>query len=170
MLKKTVMAGSPNNSDFKFGERSESFLVDVHPDLVALARLAIKLSHLDFGIHCGKRTVVEQRLLVKKGASMTMNSRHVVTPVRAGGNGWCHAIDVHPYIDGDVRWDMPYFNVLDQAFQHAGLQINIPYEWGGDWKSFPDGPHFQLPWNEYPKDKRYEAVPELEPLIDPNPV
>ncbi|MFN9977709.1 MAG: M15 family metallopeptidase [Phycisphaerae bacterium] len=23
-------------------------------------------------------------------------------------------------------------------------------EWGGDWRSFFDGPHFQLPWAGYP--------------------
>jgi len=28
--------------------------------------------------------------------------------------------------------------------------LRIPIEWGGDWKSFPDGPHYQLPRKEYP--------------------
>lgn len=28
--------------------------------------------------------------------------------------------------------------------------LAIPIEWGGHWRSFPDGPHFQLPWKHYP--------------------
>ncbi|HCB7677349.1 TPA: M15 family metallopeptidase, partial [Escherichia coli] len=26
----------------------------------------------------------------------------------------------------------------------------IPVEWGGDWKTLKDGPHFQLPHGAYP--------------------
>ncbi|MBO9419171.1 peptidoglycan-binding protein [Labrenzia sp. R4_2] len=33
----------------------------------------------------------------------------------------------------------------------AAQDLNIPLEWGGDWTSFFDGPHFQLPWDAYPK-------------------
>ena len=32
----------------------------------------------------------------------------------------------------------------------AAEDIGIPLEWGGDWTSFKDGPHFQLPWRDYP--------------------
>jgi peptidoglycan L-alanyl-D-glutamate endopeptidase CwlK len=28
----------------------------------------------------------------------------------------------------------------------------VTIEWGGDWKSFKDGPHWQLPWASYPAD------------------
>ena len=28
--------------------------------------------------------------------------------------------------------------------------LGIDIEWGGDWESFKDWGHFQLPWDEYP--------------------
>jgi peptidoglycan L-alanyl-D-glutamate endopeptidase CwlK len=28
----------------------------------------------------------------------------------------------------------------------------VDLEWGGDWKSFRDGPHFQLSWEQYPAE------------------
>ncbi|WP_049613866.1 M15 family metallopeptidase, partial [Yersinia pekkanenii] len=28
--------------------------------------------------------------------------------------------------------------------------VGVPIEWGGDWKTLKDGPHFQLPHKEYP--------------------
>jgi len=28
--------------------------------------------------------------------------------------------------------------------------VKVPIEWGGDWKTFKDGPHFQLPHAKYP--------------------
>ncbi|WP_084494694.1 M15 family metallopeptidase [Alkanindiges illinoisensis] len=33
----------------------------------------------------------------------------------------------------------------------AAKELNIPLEWGGDWKNFKDGPHYQLPWKQYLK-------------------
>ena len=32
----------------------------------------------------------------------------------------------------------------------AAAAEKVAIEWGGDWKSFKDGPHFQLPWAKYP--------------------
>jgi peptidoglycan L-alanyl-D-glutamate endopeptidase CwlK len=35
--------------------------------------------------------------------------------------------------------------------KRAAQEVGVPVEWGGDWKSFKDGPHWQLPFKEYPK-------------------
>jgi peptidoglycan LD-endopeptidase CwlK len=40
-----------------------------------------------------------------------------------------------------------FADVMKRAAKELGLSI----EWGGDWKSFKDGPHFQLPFGKYPK-------------------
>jgi peptidoglycan L-alanyl-D-glutamate endopeptidase CwlK len=31
----------------------------------------------------------------------------------------------------------------------ASIELQIPIEWGGNWK-MRDGPHWQLPWKDYP--------------------
>lgn len=33
---------------------------------------------------------------------------------------------------------------MADAVKAAAAQLNIPVEWGGDWVSLKDGPHFQL--------------------------
>jgi len=35
--------------------------------------------------------------------------------------------------------------------KQAAEELNVDMDWGGDWKSFPDGPHYQLAWGSYPK-------------------
>ncbi len=61
-----------------------------------------------------------------------------------------HAVDLGAYIDGQVAWDWPLYHKIAEAMKTAAAYQKIPIEWGGDWKSFPDGPHFQLPWENYP--------------------
>jgi peptidoglycan L-alanyl-D-glutamate endopeptidase CwlK len=36
------------------------------------------------------------------------------------------------------------------ACKQAAKQLDIPIEWGGDWKSFKDTPHIQLSAKKYP--------------------
>lgn len=78
---------------------------------------------------------------MKAGASKTMNSRHLTG----------HAVDVVALIDGAVRWDWPLYDLIAKAFKAAAKAEGVPLEWGGDWPRFRDGPHFQLPWKQYPK-------------------
>jgi peptidoglycan L-alanyl-D-glutamate endopeptidase CwlK len=34
--------------------------------------------------------------------------------------------------------------------KQAATDLNVPIVWGGDWKSFRDGPHFELNRSKYP--------------------
>lgn len=126
---------------FVLGNRSLERLKGVHPDLQRVVRRAIQLTEVDFTVLEGLRSVERQRELVRKGASKTMNSRHLTG----------HAVDIAPWIDGRVSWDWKYYYPLADAMKAAAREIKVPLEWGGDWKTFKDGPHFQLPWNEYPR-------------------
>ena len=36
----------------------------------------------------------------------------------------------------------------------AARELGIPVQWGGDWRTFFDGPHFQLPRKQYPESGR----------------
>ncbi|MDJ3915553.1 M15 family metallopeptidase [Salmonella enterica] len=127
-------------NNFKFSQRSENNLRGVHPDLVKVVRLALELSPVDFGITEGLRTVERQKQLVAEGKSQTMNSRHI--------SG--HAVDVFAYPTPAGSWDWQYYQQISQAFKLAGKNLGIPVEWGGDWKTLKDGPHFQLPYANYP--------------------
>lgn len=119
------------------GSRSLQTLEGVHPDLVAVAKLAITLSKQDFSVGEGLRSVDRQKKLLASGKSTTMNSRHITG----------HAVDLFPY---PVSWDWKYFYPIAEAMKAAATELNIDLQWGGDWKSFPDGPHFQLSRKSYP--------------------
>lgn len=127
-------------NNFKLSKRSEQNLIDVHPDLIKIVHYALKISTVDFGIIEGLRSISRQKELFTSGASQTFNSRHL--------SG--HAIDIVVYIDGKVSWEWQYYEQLANTMKSAAKELKIPIEWGGDWKSLKDGPHFQLPFKEYP--------------------
>ncbi|MGL4280515.1 MAG: M15 family metallopeptidase, partial [Albidovulum sp.] len=79
------------------------------------------------------------------GASKTLKSRHI-----PGTGGFSHAVDLAAVVGGKLRWDWPLYHRLAFAMKQSAHELGIPLEWGGDWKSFKDGPHFQLPWSKYP--------------------
>ncbi len=125
---------------FEFSKRSNERLVGVHPDLQRVMRRAISQSPVDFVITEGVRTKAKQAQLVAAGASQTMNSRHLTG----------HAVDVAAFVGKDVRWDWPLYVQIAKAVKAVATEINVPIVWGGDWKSFRDGPHFELDRKRYP--------------------
>jgi len=125
---------------FALGAKSKERLKGVHPDLVRVVERAIQLTEVDFTVLEGLRTVARQQQLVKSGASKTMRSRHLTG----------HAVDLAAVIDGEVRWDWPLYHKIAKAVKQAAAELKVPIEWGGDWQTFKDGPHWQLPWKKYP--------------------
>ena len=126
--------------NFQLSKRSKDRLSGVHPDLVRVVERAIQISDMDFTVLEGVRSIARQQQLVAAGASKTMKSRHITG----------HAVDLAPYVSGQVRWDWPLYDKLSATVKKAAAELEIPIEWGGDWTSFKDGPHFQLPRKEYP--------------------
>lgn len=152
---------------FSLGQSSLKELKGVHPDLVAVTKRAIQLSAQDFAVHDGIRTVAEQQRLVASGASTTMDSRHLTG----------HAVDLVPYVNGKLRWEWPLIYVIADAVRVAARELSIPIRWGGAWdvdftasnqspedlvddygrrrrrqglRAFIDGPHYELPKQQYP--------------------
>lgn len=125
------------------GQRSLSRLEGVHPDLVRVVKKAAALSSLDFTVLEGLRTEARQKQLLDLGATKTMNSRHLTG----------HAVDLAPMVGGTVRWDWPLYHQLAVIVKEAAKAENVPIQWGGDWRTFKDGPHWELPWKAYPKGK-----------------
>ncbi len=121
-------------------KRSETSLQGVHPDLVKVVRRAAEITTVDFVITEGKRTEAKQKQMVASGASRTMNSRHLTG----------HAVDLAAKVGNDIRWDWPLYFKLAAAMKQAAAELKVSIEWGGDWRTFKDGPHFQLTWKAYP--------------------
>lgn len=126
-------------------EKSLAKLSGAHPDLQKVIKRAAALSSIDFTVLEVVRTLARQKELVAKGASTTMNSRHL-----AGKDGKSRAVDIAPLDGGQVSWAWPLYNKLAPIVKQAAKDVGVPIEWGGDWKSFKDGPHWQLPFKVYP--------------------
>lgn len=122
--------------------RSLVNLRGVHPDLARVVDRLAKIQNGDSGfiVTEGMRTLEKQKQLMASGASKTLRSRHLTG----------HAVDFAVLVGGQVRWDWPLYEKLAVQVKAAAEAEGVPIEWGGDWDSFKDGPHFQLPWKEYP--------------------
>lgn len=135
---------------FSFGAKSLSNLRGVHPDLVAVARLALAHSPVDFMVIEGVRDLERQKMLKAQGASRTLKSKHLIQD-----DGWGHALDVMAVgdINGDgstdhrdksLTWDPEVYGRIAKAFKLAANALGVKIKWGGDFKGFFDGPHFEL--------------------------
>ena len=133
---------------FNLGPKSRLKLNGVHRDLVAVVERAITISSKDFTVIEGLRSIERQKQLYAAGKSKILNSRHITG----------HAVDLAPWptngdFDSDgilniADWD-EYYPIAD-AMKEAAQDLGVSLEWGGDWKGFPDGPHFQLSHKVYP--------------------
>ncbi len=128
---------------FILSPRSRQRLQGVHEDLVQVVERAIRITEVDFAVLEGLRSAERQQQLFEKKATLlngvTRKSRH-----QTG-----HAVDLGALVDGEVRWDWPLYHKLAAAMKKAAVQLETALEWGGDWKRFPDGPHYQLPRQKY---------------------
>lgn len=155
------------DTGFRLSTRSKRNLNRVHPDLIAVVELALTMyTKEDFVVICGLRTEKEQRRLVQKGASKTMNSRHL-----PNNQGYSRAVDLAWWKDGNVSWstenlagfyDMDHsddyegYQAIGVAMKTAAAELNVPLRWGADWDgdgehtdhSFIDWVHFELPKGE----------------------
>ncbi len=155
---------------YRLGARSLAELEGVDPRLVAVVKRAIEITPQDFTVHDGLRTEAEQRELVRRGASQTMNSMH-----RKQASGYGHAVDLVPYINGKVRWEWDAIYPIAAAVKQAAAELNVQIRWGGCWqfmsqikgttaddmrkaveaygaarrragkRAFTDGPHYEIP-------------------------
>lgn len=125
---------------YRLSAKSKARLDGVHPDLVKVVQRAIDITTIDFCVLEGMRTFGKQRDLFKRGATRTMNSRHLTG----------HAVDLGAWYQSELRWDWPFYDQISTAMFAAADEMNVSIKWGGHWKSFKDGPHFQLSWSKYP--------------------
>lgn len=128
---------------YKFSKRSLNNLKNVDERLVRICNELIK--RIDFTVIEGFRTPERQKELYDKGFSkidgISKKGKHNYNPSLA--------IDIIPYkkglnpFDGSKESDL-MFNELAKQFKEVARQLNIKIQWGGDWVSFSDKPHFEL--------------------------
>jgi peptidoglycan L-alanyl-D-glutamate endopeptidase CwlK len=154
---------------YSLGAKSRAELAGVHPKLVAVVERAIQITKQDFGVHDGLRTEAEQREYVSRGVSQTMNSMHRPQP-----DGYGHAVDLVPFINGRLRWEWEPIYEIAAAVKQAARELGVELRWGGTWqplsaiqgdkplyieqaqqdyvasrvkagkRAFVDGPHYEL--------------------------
>ena len=96
---------------FKLSKRSLRNLEGVDKSLSDLVVLAITMTEVDFVVIEGLRTRERQEKLVASGASMTMNSKHLIG----------HAVDLAAWVDGTVRWDWSLYPRIAEAMREAAF-------------------------------------------------
>jgi len=109
---------------FKLSQRSFQRLAGVDAALQETVKLAIQKSKIDFGVICGMRTKEEQEVLVAKGASKTMKSKHLEGK----------AVDLMAYIDGGrASWELNLYDEIADAMKEASKETEVDLRWGACW-------------------------------------
>jgi peptidoglycan L-alanyl-D-glutamate endopeptidase CwlK len=151
-MSESQLAPEKKSRGFTLGSASEAKLVGVHPDLVRVVRRAATLCEQKFVVFEGVRSLARERSLIARGKTALKNPfrcRHV--PTKDAKHGLvAHAVDLVPIVDGRPQWLWPHIYPIARAMKAAALSEHVTVEWGGDWRTFKDGPHFQLPWSLYP--------------------
>lgn len=135
-----------------FSKRSLDNLQGIHPDLVRVLKAAIVDTPVDFTVVEGVRTQARQEQLYAQGRTLPGPKVTNADGVRNKSNhqvkadGWGHAVDLYPYIDGGVRVQGVEAQLKEIAthIKAVAARLGIPVEWGGDWKTLHDTPHFEL--------------------------
>lgn len=103
--------------------RTEKELAGVSKILQEVVWEAWVISKQPFVCTDGLRTVEEQKLLVAKGASKTMKSKHIEGK----------AVDLTPFIGSKPKWEMSLCMVVADAMIAAAKKLKVPLRWGGAW-------------------------------------
>lgn len=163
----------------KFSQRSLNNLAGVHPDLVRVVTDTLQTSPIDFVVIEGVRSRAKQQEYYNAGKSRTMNSRHLhglavdlwpIDPLTKGsavsGEG---APSKELKKSRDARLH-ELFDLLGAAMKASAKRASIPITWGGDWTTFVDKPHFELPPGLYPDNVKFEKLPVQQTPPSPTPV
>ncbi len=145
----------------RFSARSLSRLDTTHPDLQRLFKRVVL--RFDCSILEGVRTIEQQREYVQKGASHTLDSKHLKQ-----SSGFAHAVDVAPWWaeKPHIRWpdedkDLDVEELIERwrvwsAFvgyvrgvaESLEIDVRSGQDWDSDWRfndhSFIDSPHWEL--------------------------
>lgn len=119
---------------YPFGKHSLEQRATLHPDLIKVVDETSKESNIT--ILCGHRGKEDQDKAYADGKSKLQwpKSRHNSFP--------SEAVDLAPF---PLDWNnVKSFKDLAVKVKEAANKVGVEIEWGGDWVTFKDYPHFQL--------------------------
>lgn len=147
-----------------FGQESKDNLAQAHPDLQRLFNAVIE--EYDCKVLDAQRNHDEQEAAFRKGNSRAHfgQSPHNYIPAIA--------LDVVPY---PIDWkDLKRFRALAKIVKAKAVELDIPIQWGGDWTSIKDYPHYELsPWRTYAKQASLvpdDYASKVRPTVTTNSV
>ena len=121
-------------------ERSEQTIATLLPQVQPLARALIESAAaigIAIKIISGTRTFAEQDALYEQGRT---KAGRIVTNARGGysNHNFGIAFDIGVFEGGRYLDESPAYKAV------GALGIKLGLEWGGNWKTIQDEPHFQL--------------------------
>ena len=147
----------------KVSQRNEKSIARLHPQVRGLIRRFINDVYIKHQVQLvivqDYRTYAQQDALYAKGRT---TSGSIVTNAKGGqsNHNFALAVDVFPLWDDgklhmDTQSDKKNSEILRQI---SSVGKSIGLEWGGDWNSIVDNPHFQL--------KTGKTMSQLRALIE----
>lgn len=124
---------------YLLSQKSLDKLKGVDERLVRVVKRAITITKVDFTVGEGVRSLERQKELVAAGKSQTMQSKHLIQ-----SDGFGHAVDLWVMKDGVITWDKQAYIDFSTTMKQAAKDEGVTIRWGGDFKTFFDGPHFEL--------------------------
>lgn len=146
-------------SNFSLSQVSIDRLSGVHPDLARVVKRAIEISSIDFMVVQGLRTKEQAwenwgmgrtaAQLKAKGVpvkyakpneSQVTWLKNPLSTNHITGN----AVDLAPVPYSKYRNDHNRHKIMAESVKKAAIELGVEIEWGGDWKSAKDYPHFEI--------------------------
>lgn len=156
-------------SGYTLGSKSRANLLGVNPGVVSVVEKAIAITEQDFTVFDGLRTAQQQNRLFRRGASK-MDGYRRVGKHQKQSDGYGHAVDLVPWINGAPVWDWDAIYLIADAVVTSARLLDVQLRWGGCWqhvnplvgspenwvaayvqrkreagkRAFNDGPHWEL--------------------------
>jgi peptidoglycan LD-endopeptidase CwlK len=140
LVAQEVAGQRPSEAISAIDSRSEKSIVTLWPEVRSMARTLVHkaaLSGIRLKITSGLRTYAEQDALYAQGRSRPGN---IVTKVKGGYSS-------HNF---GIAFDVAVFEgnkYLPESIKYKAVGVlgnDLGLDWGGDWKTIVDQPHFQL--------------------------
>jgi peptidoglycan L-alanyl-D-glutamate endopeptidase CwlK len=156
LVKKTIAGKAPALAISRVDDRSESNIATLLAEVRPIARALIQkaaASGIQIKVISGTRSYVEQDALYAKGRTAPGSK---VTNARGGysNHNFGLAFDIGVFSGTKYQPESPKYKAVGALGMELGL------EWGGNWTSIVDQPHFQL------RPEWANGLPEREMLAE----